>query len=87
MEELFELIMSYVSIWAPSLVAILGTVSTIIVGIAEMKKFVDKKTLAEVYAKMDEIAAQNAETNRCNRLLLDQLTKIQNYADQKKKED
>lgn len=57
MAELFELIMSYVSIWAPSLVAILGTVSTVIMGIAEMKKFVDKKTLAEVYAKMDEIAA------------------------------
>lgn len=87
MEELFALIMSYVSIWAPSLVAILGIAFTVIKGIAEMKKFVDKKTLAEVYAKMEEIAAQNAETNRCNRLLLDQLTKIQNYADQKKKED
>ena len=87
MTEIFALIMSYVSIWAPSLVAILGIAFTVIKGIAEMKKYADKKTLADVYAKMNELAAQNAETNRCNRLLLDQLTKIQGYADQKKEED
>lgn len=87
MEELFELITSYVSIWAPSLVAILGIAFTVIKGIAEMKKYVDKKKLEEVYAKLDEASSQLRESNRCNKLLLDQLTKIQNYADQKKKED
>lgn len=87
MTEIFALIMSYVSIWAPSLVAILGIAFTVIKGIAEMKKYADQKTLADVYTKMNELTAQNAELNRCNKLLLDQITKIQDYADQKKEED
>lgn len=91
MTELFTLLMSYITIWAPSLAAVLGIAATVFVALAKMRSTIKEikadKTLADVYAKMDKLTTQNAELTRCNKLLLDQLTKIQGYADQKAKEE
>lgn len=91
MTELFTLLMSYVTIWAPSLAAIIGIAATVLVALTKMSSTIKAikadKTLADVYAKMDKLTTQNAELTRCNKLLLDQLTKIQGYADQKAKEE
>lgn len=91
MTELFTLLMSYITIWAPSLAAVVGIAATVLVALAKMRSTIKEikadKTLADVYAKMDKLTTQNAELTRCNKLLLEQLTKIQGYADQKAKEE
>lgn len=91
MTELFTLLMSYVSIWAPSLTAILGIALTVVLAMGKVKSAIDAfkadKTLAALYEKVDKLTSQNTELTRCNKLLLDQLTKIQDYADNIKKED
>ena len=79
MEEILAIILSYVSIWAPSLVAI-----------HKCKEAFDKlnkdETLKEVKTKLNTVASENEELIRCNKLLLEELTKIRGYADAKKKE-
>lgn len=91
MTELFALLMSYVSIWAPSLTAILGIALTVVLAMGKVKSAIETlkadKTLADLYEKVDKLASQNTELTRCNKLLLDRLTKIQDYADNIKKED
>lgn len=86
--EFIDIISQYVSIWAPSLVAILGTVATVILSISKVKSAIDtlkdEAAIKELNAKLKDLAAENAEIVRCNKLLLDQITKIQGYADHKK---
>jgi cell division protein FtsB len=91
MTELFDSLISYVAIWAPSLAAMLGIAATVFLALSKMTNTINSikadKTLADVYTKMDKLTNQNAELTRCNKLLLEQLTKIQNYADEKAKEE
>lgn len=91
MEEILTIIMEHAAIWAPSLVAILGMVYSVILTIgkfkAALKEFKEDKTLADVNTKLTTLAAENEELVRTNKLLLDQITKIHNYADAKKKEE
>ena len=90
MEELLRTIVEYVSIWAPSLVAILGVVTTILVALGRTKEAFDKlnkdETLKDVNSQLKKLTTENEELIRCNKLLLEQITKIQDYADIKKKE-
>ena len=90
MEEILRIIVEYVSIWAPSLVAILGVVSTILVSLGKTKEAFAKlnkdETLKTVNTKLTKVVNENEELIRCNKLLLDELTKIKGYADAKKKE-
>lgn len=91
MEEILRIIMEYVSIWAPSLVAVLGVVITILTAISKTKDFintikndVDFKAIKD---KLEKTSRENEELVRCNKLLLDQITKIKDYADNKKMEE
>ena len=90
MEEILRIIVEYVSIWAPSLVAILGVVTTILVSLGKTKEAFAKlnkdETLKAVNTKLTKVVNENEELIRCNKLLLDELTKIKGYADAKKKE-
>lgn len=87
---MLELILSYISIWAPALFAMFGIAYTVVKVLGKAHKmfqeFKDDKVLAELYTKLNTLTTQNAELTRCNKLLLDQLTKIQGYADHKNKE-
>lgn len=91
MESILAVILEYAAIWVPSLVAILGTVATIVVALAKTKEAFAKlnkdETLREVKEKLVALSNENQELVRCNKLLLDQLTKIHGYADEKKKEE
>lgn len=91
MEEFLRIVLEYVSIWAPSLVAILGVVVTIITALGKTKAAFDDlkadKTLKDVNSKLSKLTAENEELIRCNKLLLDKITKIKDYADNKKKEE
>jgi hypothetical protein len=91
MTEIIQIIIEYASIWAPSLVAILGVVTTILVALGKTKdafaKLNKDETLKEINTKLTQVANENEELVRCNKLLLDEITKIKGYADTKKKEN
>lgn len=87
MEEILTIIMEHVTIWAPSLVAIFGTVFSIVLALGKLNEAINNfradHTLADVNSKLKQLTAQNAELIRCNKLLLDKITKIKGYADHK----
>lgn len=91
MKELVEIIISYASIWAPALVSILGIITTVVVAINNCSKaiseFKSDEILKDIKSELNNVTHENAELIRCNKLLLDQITKIQGYADAKKKEE
>lgn len=88
MEEILRIIVEYVSIWAPSLVAILGVVTTIITALKKVSEAFENlkkdKTLEKVNNKLTQVVSENEELIRTNKLLLEQITKIKNYSDVKK---
>ena len=88
MEEFLKIIVDYIAIWAPSLVAILGMVVTIIGALSKareaIKEFKNDETLKEMNKKLSKVINENEELVRCNKLLLEQITKIKDYADVKK---
>lgn len=88
--EILEVIIEYASIWVPSLVAILGTITTVLTALNKTKEAFDKlnkdETLKQINAKLVSVVSENEELVRCNKLLLDKITEIKNYADNKKGE-
>ena len=82
---MIETILSYVSIWAPALVSILSMVAVVCHALAKTKNAVNElktdNAIKEKLDHFDELAAQNEELVRCNKLLLEQITKIKGYAD------
>lgn len=80
-----EIIVQYISIWAPALTAILGVVITVLCGAAKTKaaiqEFKQDNYVKDLTSKVEEVAAQNEDVIHCNKLLLEQITKIKGYAD------
>lgn len=89
MEQILAVIIEYASIWVPSLVAIFGVVATVIGAAAKTKEAFEKlnkdETLKDLKQQLSAVIQENEELVRCNKLLLDEITKINNYADQLKK--
>ena len=90
MNESMQIITEYLAIWAPSLVSILSIIVAIIPSVQKVKDHLkalrEDKTLVELSNKLEKLASENAELTRCNKILIDKLTKIKNYADHKKGE-
>lgn len=88
MSENLQIITEYLAIWAPSLVSIVGIIVAIIPTVQKiadhLKALKEDKTLVELSNKLEKLASDNKELVRCNKLLIDQLTRIKDYADQKK---
>lgn len=88
--EFIEILVEHVSIWLPSLTAIIGIVITILSALGKVKtaikEFKADTTLNDVNTKLQKLTEENQELIRCNKLLLDQITKIKDYADHKKGE-
>ena len=88
MNELFEAMATYVSIWLPSAVAIIGTVSTVLIAISKIKTSVEelKKTdiLKTLAADLKKSLRDNEEIKIQNDILIDELKKIKNYRESKK---
>ena len=84
-----ELILTYVSMWAPALVAILGVVASVVFAIAKVKSaitdFRKSDDIADLTTEINRLAAENKEIRRTENLILDELTKIENYAEQVRK--
>ena len=90
MNEFYAVLIEYVAIWAPSLVSILSSIALMIPVFIKcrdwLKGLKEDKTLVEISDRLEKVSRENVELVRCNKLLLDQLTKIQDYADHKKEE-
>lgn len=78
-------LISYISIFAPSLAAILGVVVIIVcalarlsTAIASIKKDVD---VAQLSKQLSETAATNQELTKTNKVLLDRVTSVNDYVD------
>ena len=91
MTEILEIIVEYAAIWAPSLVAILGTITTVILALNKCRDAIlewkNDATLRDVNNKLTTLSQENAELVRCNKLLLEEITKIKGFADAKKREE
>ena len=87
MEDLFIIIAEYASLWTPALVATLGIIVTVLTTISKLnealKTLKADTTLSQLKSDLKRISEQNEELVKCNKLLLDQITKIQGYADHK----
>ena len=90
MEEIYALIIEYASIWAPSLVAVLGVVTTVLTAINKTKEAVDnfkntegalKDELKEVRNRLTQIASENETLIQVNKDLVDSMKTIKNYTD------
>ena len=89
MEMILLTIAEYASIWAPSLIAILGVIVTVAKALANVKGAIEEvkadKTLAEVNNKLTTIAHENEQLVKTNKILIDKITQIENYTDLKEK--
>ena len=90
---MIELIIQYISIWAPSLVAILGVVATILKARNELANLSKDETIKELKtkvldleSKLSDRLSKEDEVIELNKMVLDQITQIRGYADHKKKE-
>lgn len=91
--EVFEIIIAHVSIWLPSLAAALGVVLMVLKGISEVRKFIaslKSEEITEELRKNNEalsrVIAENEELKKAQRILIDKLTKIKDYVDNKPEE-
>lgn len=90
MTEIVNIIITYASIWAPSLVSILGIVTTILIALNKTKeqwnKMKEDNDYREIKEKLTANAKQNEELIKCEKALIDNITKIKDYVDHKKEE-
>ena len=90
MQEIVDLIVSYASIWVPAIVAVFGVIITVVKCMTEVKNYVDQlkddKDLRDVKNNTAEIVKENRELMRQNKMLLDNITRIKDYTDNKRDE-
>lgn len=86
---LITTILSYVAMWCPALVSVLGIVAAVIIAIgkvrAAIEEFRSSTDIHDMRTELARLTTQNKELIRCNKLLLDRITKITNYADEVEK--
>lgn len=86
---MIELLITHISIWCPALAAILGVVAVVIVAVAKVKKAINefRKTddIQALTTELKMLRANNQELSEKYSLLLDEVTKIHNYYNDKKK--
>ena len=91
MELITTLLMTYLPMYAPAIVAILAIVAAVIPYLVKahdaLKAFKDSQEYRELLKQLKTQSAENRELVRCNKLLLDEITKIKGYADAKSKEE
>lgn len=87
MTELLEMLINYLAIWAPSLVGVFGLIVTVIkaskesrTAIAELK---NSNQIKELTCQVKALIRENKQLRDAQAVLVDQITKIQNYLDNK----
>jgi hypothetical protein len=96
MEEIVSIILEYASIWMPSLTAILGIVTTILLALSKIKTAIEDLKKTDVLQTLSEdlkkalndneaLKQQNENIREQYDILIDEITKIKNYRESKKK--
>lgn len=78
---MMEPIMTYIALWAPSLVGVLCSVGSIIFAIAKVKDALAQLSAKQLATDVRELVAQNRELTRTNKLLTDKIARIEGYSD------
>lgn len=97
MTEIIATIVSYVSIWMPSIIAVAGMIGSFILAISRissafkgnqkaLEEIKNDKAFIELKGKIDVMINENQQLREQNALLLDEITQIKGYVDQLKKE-
>lgn len=83
MEEIINIIVSQISIWLPSVTAILGTVIVLIKSLASAKAAIDQVKNTAVFnqlnTKLQKQVSQNAQIRQQLDIVIDQLKQIKDY--------
>lgn len=78
---MMEPIMTYIALWAPSLVGVLCSVGSIIFAIAKVKDALTQLSAKQLATDVRELVAQNRELTRTNKLLTDKIARVEGYSD------
>lgn len=91
MQNIVDLIVSYATIWTPAIVAVGGILITVVKAIGTVKSHINSMKedtdFKDLKNEVGVVISENKELVRCNKLLLDELTKIQGFAEAKAKEN
>lgn len=89
-QEIVDLIVSYASIWAPAITAVIGICVLVAKGIADirrnLKDIKEDTDFKDLKTNTAEIVKENRELVKVNKRLLDELTRVKGYAEAKDKE-
>ena len=87
--ELVSIIINHASIWMPSVTAIIGIVTTTLLALSKVKTAIEdlKKTdvLKTLSEDLKKALSDNKELKEQNDILIDELKKIRNYRESKKR--
>lgn len=85
--EIVELVLSYASMWAPAVASIIAVICAIVTSISKATAAVESlkndTDFKDVKQQLNKVSTENRELVKCNKMLIDQLTKINGYADAK----
>ena len=91
MQNIVDIIVSYATIWAPAVVAVGGILITVVKAIGTVKAHIDNMKedtdFKDLKNEVGVVISENKELVRCNKLLLDELTKVHGFAEAKAKEN
>lgn len=83
MEATIELILSYVSIWMPSLTAIIGIVASVLVALNKVKtateEFKKDDTIKNLANEVNALLRENKAIREQYDIIIDELKKVKNY--------
>ena len=83
MEATIELILSYVSIWMPSLTAIIGIVASVLVALNKVKtateEFKKDDTIKNLSNEVNALLRENKAIREQYDIIIDELKKVKNY--------
>lgn len=86
---MIELLITYISIWCPALVAILGVVAVVIAAVAKVKaaikEFRNTDDIKQLVEENKLLRSENKALTERLDLMLDEITKIHDYYKTKKR--
>jgi predicted histidine transporter YuiF (NhaC family) len=88
MEAAIELILSYVSIWMPSLTAIIGIVTSVLIALSKVREATEElkkdETIKNLANEVNALLRENKAIREQYDIIIDELKKVKNYRENKK---
>ena len=89
MKEIVSIVLECASIWMPSITAILGIVTTILLALSKIKTAIEDLKKTDVLQTLSEDLKKALNDNEAlkeqNDILIDELKKIKNYRESQKR--